>query len=215
MVKKIVAISFLVMFVVSILAVNVAPAAAISPAGLTPTVEPPTYTPTATATNTPIPPTETPTATPTNTPLPPPPTKTPEATATPGWDKSSIGVTGKCVEGIPTFVITNNGSGNMTGPSRYWWVNGQASAATCGSIPEDPALGGGDFQLLSGQSTVVEFPVGNLAPPYSICVAQRAGHPGTGYASDSIDSNEKCPTASDVVGEPAKSRWLFLPLASH
>lgn len=204
MVKKTAAFAIVVVLVALVLAVNVAPAGAVAPAGLTPTVEPPTFTPTATATNTPLPPT------PTNTP-PPSPTKTPEPTPTPKWDKSSIEVKGKCVDGESTFVIKNGGD-DMAGPSRYWWVNGHASASTCDEIPEDPTLGGGDFQLLSGQSLVVTFPVGNLAPPFSICVAQRPGHPGTGYASASLDASDKCPTAEDVVAEPMGSKRLFLPL---
>lgn len=204
--RKLIGVGFIAVFVLAILAAGVVPATAAPtvPTGSTPTPEPPTFTPTPTATNTPLPPTATPTLE--------PPTKTPEATPTPEWDKSSIGVTGRCVNGIPTFTITNGGSGNMQGPSRYWWVNGNASAATCGSIPEDPALGGGDFQLVSGGSLVVEFPVGDLAPPYSICVAQRAGHPGTGYAAADVTSEESCPTAEDVTGEPTFVRKLYLPL---
>lgn len=173
------------------------------PDGGTPTGEPPTFTPT--PTSTPVPPT------PTKTP-PPPPTKTPAPTATPGWDKSSVKVDGRCVQGEPRFKISNEGAA-MQGPSRYWFVNGHASANTCGSIPEDPTLGGGDFQLGANMEIMVIFPKGDLAPPYSICVAQRPGHPGTGYAAATVGSGELCPTAEDVVGEPGSFRpRLFIPL---
>lgn len=88
----------------------------------------------------------------------------PQGNGGPDWDRSSLGVTGSCQGSDAVFVITNNGSGSMSGTSTWVTSNGYT----------------GTFQLSAGGSTTVVVP-SNGEKVY-ITVYQRPGHPGTGVA---------------------------------
>lgn len=160
-----------------------------APGNLTPTVEPPTLTPT--------------------------PTNTPTPTATPDvWDKSSIAVSAACVKGEPVFTIINHGSA-MSGPSNYWLLNLLGGASDCAADTADIPPSG-TFQLGEGES--IEIPFLNAGePPYRICVAQRPGHPGTNYASATAAESPDCVTAIDEVdeGTVGKVKHLFVPMIAR
>ncbi len=129
----------------------------------------------------------------------------------PVWDKSSVSVDAACVEGTPTFSILNDGAA-MTGPISWYLLDVAGGAADC---EEDVAAGyleTGEVQLGEGEGTTLTFTP--ITPPMRLCVQQRPGHPGTGWASATItqETVKVCATAEDVVEEPVFTwRWLFVP----
>jgi hypothetical protein len=127
----------------------------------------------------------------------------------PVWDKSSVIVSAACVEGEPVFTVLNHGAA-MTGPSDYWLLNTAGGAADC-AVDTAGTLSAGTFQLGADESIEISF-VDAGDPPYRICVAQRPGHPGEGYASATAEESPDCVTALDEVLEPGVLHWhVFVP----
>jgi hypothetical protein len=135
----------------------------------------------------------------------------------PAWDKSSISVEATCRGSDPVFTITNGGSGNMEGPSTWYFLDTQGGASTCAADVAAGYILSGTYQLQSGASVEIDFDSSAYAPPYRLCVQQRAGHPGTGWGSATAETEgvTGCgkPTAIDVVEEPSMTRFMFLPFA--
>lgn len=125
------------------------------------------------------------------------------------WDKSSIAVSGACVEGVPTFTIVNHGN-DMTGPISWYMLDIDGGASDCAADVAGGYVDTGVLQLAADESATVE---GTGTTPMRLCVEQRPGHPGTGWASATISAEDvkACATAEDVVGEPGRLRWLFVP----
>ncbi len=128
----------------------------------------------------------------------------------PIWDKSSVVVSGACMEGTPTFTILNHGEA-MTGPINWYLLSVAGGASTCA---EDVASGfgaSGEVTLAAGASIDIQATPGT--PPYRICVEQRPNHPGIGWASATITAEDAklCATAEDATAEPSRLRRLFFP----
>jgi uncharacterized delta-60 repeat protein/uncharacterized repeat protein (TIGR01451 family) len=69
-------------------------------------------------------------------------------TASPGWDKSSMIVTGICMNGAVHFNITNDGSGDMADSAQYRiYVN-------------DTLIFTGNYKLISGEAISIHYPSG-------------------------------------------------------
>lgn len=132
----------------------------------------------------------------------------------PGWDKSSISVDAACVEGTPTFGILNGGAA-MTGPISWYLLDVAGGAATCAEDVAAGYLETGEVQLGEGEGTTLTFKPIN--PPQRLCVQQRPGHPGEGWASATIteETVKVCVTAEDATDEPGRLRWVFIPLAGR
>ena len=83
------------------------------------------------------------------------------------WDGSQIDVTATCSDSTVTFIITNTGTGDMSGPLDY-------------IVIEDNVLlmQGGSFQLNASQSQEVTFPANGSF--YRLEAAQAPGFPGLG-----------------------------------
>ena len=99
----------------------------------------------------------------------------------------------------------------MTGPISWYRLDVAGGAADC---EEDVAAGyleTGEVQLGEGEGTTLTFEP--IDPPMRLCVQQRPGHPGEGWASATIteETVKMCVTAEDVAGEPGRLRWLFMP----
>ncbi len=144
----------------------------------------------------------------TPTPEPPTPTPTPEPG---GWDRSSLSVEGACVERKAQFTITNTGA-DMQGPAYYWFLNMSGGAATCLTSVAHGYLYSGTVTLQADALTVLQFDTAGIEPPYRLCVEQRPGHPGVGWASATAEPSDECrdPTALDEVAEPMGPMRVFL-----
>jgi uncharacterized delta-60 repeat protein/uncharacterized repeat protein (TIGR01451 family) len=95
------------------------------------------------------------------------------------WDKSSIKVTGSCVDGIAHLVITNGGSGNMAGDHEYRvFVN-------------DTLIYKGPFKLNSTDSLTVTYPAAGQT--IRLEADQHPLHPGRSRPRATI---ENCGVAS-------------------
>lgn len=135
----------------------------------------------------------------------------------PGWDKSSLSVNGACVEGKAEFVIANGGA-DMTGPAHYWLINDGGGASTCFTdLANAGYIYSGTVQIDAGQSMTLQYDLASSGyqPPYRLCVEQRAGHPGVGWASATAEPADVCapPTALEPGSEPeiVPLRRLYLP----
>ena len=140
----------------------------------------------------------------------------------PGWDKSSLSVTGACVDHKPEFVIANDGSGDMTGPAHYWLLNVPGGASTCFTdLANAGYIYSGTVELDAGQSVTLQYDMAGTGytPPYRLCVEQRAGHPGVGWASATAEPAAACaePTALDPGSEPeiVPARRLYLSVVGR
>lgn len=148
----------------------------------TPTNTPtPSNTPTASSTPTK---TSTPTitSTPSKTPSPTPTstsTSSPTPSPMPTWTKSSLGVTSSCTNGAVTFVVTNQGTGNMVYGTPWTITDGNGVVLASGTIDA----------LDIGASETISFiaPVGTVFPVY-FSILQETGHPGTGTVKGSVSS---------------------------
>lgn len=133
----------------------------------------------------------------------------------PVWDKSTISVDAACVEGTPTFAILNGGSA-MTGPISWYRLDVAGGASDCAEDVATGYLETGEVQLGEGEGITLAFEP--VTPPMRLCVQQRPGHPGEGWASATIteETVKLCVTAEDVVEEPVFTwRWLFIPMAAR
>lgn len=126
------------------------------------------------------------------------------------WDKSSIVLDAACVKGTPSFTVLNHGAG-MTGPTSWYLLDVAGGAADCAADVAAGYLETGVIQLAAEESVTLTFEP--IDPPQRLCVQQRPLHPGEGWASATIteESVKVCVTAEDVVGEPGRLRWLFVP----
>ena len=136
----------------------------------------------------------------------------------PGWDRSSLAVSGACVDGKAEFVIANDGSGDMDGPAYYWLMNVAGGASTCFTdLANSGYIYSGTVELDAGASITLQYDMAGTGytPPYRLCVEQRTGHPGVGWASATAEPAAACgePTALDPVSEPeyAPLRRVYLP----
>lgn len=136
----------------------------------------------------------------------------------PGWDKSSLAVSGACVDRKPEFTIANNGSGDMAGPAYHWLLNVGGGASTCFTdLANAGYIISGTVQLEAGESVTLNYDLAGTgyAPPYRLCIEQRNGHPGVGWASATAEPSSACqePTALEPGGEPelVPLRRLWLP----
>ncbi|MFH2143851.1 MAG: SBBP repeat-containing protein [Bacteroidota bacterium] len=100
------------------------------------------------------------------------------------WDKSSIKVTGNCVnDSLACFTIKNKGSGNMQGTCQYRIYENNVVVQT------------GTFQLSSGDSVIICYPAnGNTI---RLEADQRPNHPGNSHPQDQI---ELCGVPFNVMG---------------
>lgn len=128
------------------------------------------------------------------------------------WDGSSISVSGECDNARASFNITNNGYDDMSDVSEWYFVQKQGGASSCAA---DVAAGytlSGTFLLEMGATTYATIKTWEYAPPYRLCVAQRPGHPGTGWASATVDATCGMPTVIEIIDEPITVSKLFLPI---
>lgn len=126
----------------------------------------------------------------------------------PVWDKSSLKIEGECDNYQPIFKITNVGSA-MAGESTWYLLNEEGGASTCAA---DVAAGyelSNTFVLGEGMEFYVQITPSGYSPPYRMCVSQRPGHPGVGWASATVNSDCVKPTGLEEVEEPF--RRLYLP----
>jgi hypothetical protein len=92
-----------------------------------------------------------------------------------GWDKSSIEVTGECIEPNAVFNITNTGEpgeGDMDGPTQYRVYRNEVLEETV------------SFQLNGGESLIVE--VDANCDTIRLEADQRPGHPGGGQPQATV-----------------------------
>lgn len=135
----------------------------------------------------------------------------------PGWDKSSLAVNGACVDGKAEYVIANNGSGDMDGPAYYWLLNVGGGASTCFTDLAAGYIYSGTVELAAGESVTLQYDMAGTGyvPPFRLCIEQRKGHPGVGWASATAEPAAACapPTALEPGSEPevAPLRRLYLP----
>ncbi len=71
--------------------------------------------------------------------------------------------------------------------------------ATCENDVRNDYVLSDTFILNSGAITFVNIKTWEHAPEYRLCVAQRPGHPGNGWASATVDATCGVPTALDVA----------------
>lgn len=130
----------------------------------------------------------------------------------PGWDKSSLAVTGACVDGAAEFRIVNNGE-DMDGPSYYWLLNVAGGAVTCYTDLAGGYVYSGTVQLGADESLTLVYDTESINPPYRLCVEQREGHPGVGWASATAEPLAACkqPTAIETEPEIMPLRRVFVP----
>jgi uncharacterized repeat protein (TIGR01451 family) len=97
----------------------------------------------------------------------------------PAWDKSSIKVTGSCLNDSSDFVILNEGSGDMSGSQEYRvYVN-------------DTLIFTGNFTLKSGEQFIVKYPA--QGQTVRLEADQHPLHPGKSRPRETI---ENCGIAS-------------------
>ncbi len=108
------------------------------------------------------------------------------ATGQPDWDRSSLSVTGQCLEeGGASFTVTNEGDRAMAGDS-YWELrDGDGNLLETGPIP---ALG-------VGESVTFTFGYGGQL---DFRAYQRPGHPGLGYAKSVVTCDPDIPNEFEV-----------------
>jgi uncharacterized delta-60 repeat protein/uncharacterized repeat protein (TIGR01451 family) len=100
----------------------------------------------------------------------------------PAWDQSSMKVTGNCTAGIAHFVISNTGSGNMSGQHEYRiYVN-------------DSLIYTGNFQLNSGEILPIDYPA--QGHTVRLEADQHPLHPGRSRPRATI---ENCGVASPEI----------------
>jgi len=96
------------------------------------------------------------------------------ATAQPGWDNSSIEVTGSCNGANIEFLVENVGSGDMTASTDYRIYQDNA-------LLEDGQLAA----LMSGASIIMSQPADGAT--YRLEVDQSAGHPGVSLPRATVE----------------------------
>jgi uncharacterized delta-60 repeat protein/uncharacterized repeat protein (TIGR01451 family) len=100
----------------------------------------------------------------------------------PGWDQSSMKVTGNCISGSAHFNITNDGSGNMADSLQYRiYVN-------------DTLIFTGNYKLKSGETLNLDYPAAGQT--IRLEADQHALHPGKSRPRVTI---ENCGIASPEV----------------
>ncbi len=91
----------------------------------------------------------------------------------PAWDKSSIKVSGSCINDSASFIIQNAGSGNMNGSHDYRiYVN-------------DTLIFTGTFQLQSGEQFIVKYP--GEGQTIRLEADQHSLHPGRSRPRASVE----------------------------
>jgi uncharacterized repeat protein (TIGR01451 family) len=100
----------------------------------------------------------------------------------PAWDRSSMMVTGSCVNGNAVFVINNHGSGNMADSLEYRvYVN-------------DTLIFSGNYKLISGEILTVSYPAGGQT--IRLEADQHPLHPGKSRPRATV---ENCGVAASEV----------------
>ncbi len=93
------------------------------------------------------------------------------------WDKSSVSVSGECVDGVPTFYVNNTGSEGMTGETTWRLIDDQTGAIL---ISGTTVLDGNETQVW----TFEEYAGLNVR----LYVDQRPGHPGGSQPNASLNN---------------------------
>ncbi len=114
----------------------------------------------------------------------PMPIPTNTATNTPEqWDRSSISVTGTCLNHVPTFTVINGGDGNMAGATP-WTLYENPHGNDNGTMVESGHVG----PLASGDSATLSFPQ-HAGKTLRLVVQQRPYHPGHSQPRDEVSAS--------------------------
>jgi uncharacterized repeat protein (TIGR01451 family) len=110
-----------------------------------------------------------------------------DSTTGPGWDHSSMAVTGECVNDTCRFVIRNNGTGDMAVPQQYRIYADNVLVYT------------GSYQLVSGDSLVVLWVSGGAT--IRLEADQHPDHPGNSHPRYTLEACGTDGSGNYSIGE--------------